>query len=681
MLKQLRLTCFRQHVNRVFDFSDGINVIRGPNEGGKSTMLEALSYLWGGSATLSEPLADVVTYEHSEKELRVEGDWTIDGVDYTGYRCASGAEIAYGDQRVSGQRAVTQFMERLLGAKMDTVKKLLIAEQGAIRGVLSSEAGAGALIEQLADLELVEQYIEKIQAQLPCGPTKAQEAAIHALQEAVGSEPEMPSSADLFAAEEAEASAKKLYEQANEVVRAKDDSFAAAQSLLGHASAQAVRRETMQKRRDNLLKVSQPAACAWTYADVAQAEKAENDAKFAAKVSAERGKSFETADNFWTGSEEEARAEVAKLRSISKELLKKASAAKVSAAGKLATKISEGICSFCKKDISDMPEVAETNARVDSEVLALRAEVAKFEAQSESALQDVAAIEALLQMHSRNLSKATAGFWEPQAGRVPAVMAWTGPQATDSQTVSTPSSEIKAAIASYETAKIRYEAAQQELATLEIPDEIPADKIADAQAVTEDYALAQRSKGEAHTAFFAAAQVVQIEKAKLDAAVKNFEAAKQRRQQTQKQVSDARDLLAKMVFNNELIKDLRSARSELRRKLWGIVLAAISVYFSRIRQVETVIAQTEDGFTQNGKPVKGLSGSAKDMLGLSIRAALMKTFIPGATLLVVDEPFSGCDDNREAAGIGTLSAMGFDQTILVTHSDLADSVANRLIQL
>ena len=136
-----------------------------------------------------------------------------------------------------------------------------------------------------------------------------------------------------------------------------------------------------------------------------------------------------------------------------------------------------------------------------------------------------------------------------------------------------------------------------------------------------------------------------------------------------------------MEFHNELIKDLSAARSEIRRRLWKIVSAAISHYFTRIRGEATIVEQGEDGFTENGRPVKGLSGSAKDTLGLAVRAALSRVFIPGAPLMIVDEPFAACDSVREVAGIGVLAGLGFDQTILVTHSDLADSVADKIIHL
>lgn len=70
-----------------------------------------------------------------------------------------------------------------------------------------------------------------------------------------------------------------------------------------------------------------------------------------------------------------------------------------------------------------------------------------------------------------------------------------------------------------------------------------------------------------------------------------------------------------------------------------------------------------------------------DILGLSIRLALLKTFLPQCNFLVLDEPAAACDDLRESALIGTVATAQFEQTLLVTHSDVGDTFANQLISL
>ena len=94
-----------------------------------------------------------------------------------------------------------------------------------------------------------------------------------------------------------------------------------------------------------------------------------------------------------------------------------------------------------------------------------------------------------------------------------------------------------------------------------------------------------------------------------------------------------------------------------------------------------MVTRGEKGFAVDGKSAKSLSGSTKDSLGLAIRLALAKTFLPSLGFLILDEPAAACSDSRESAMLGLLSACDFDQILMVTHSDLADAYSSSIIQL
>lgn len=70
-----------------------------------------------------------------------------------------------------------------------------------------------------------------------------------------------------------------------------------------------------------------------------------------------------------------------------------------------------------------------------------------------------------------------------------------------------------------------------------------------------------------------------------------------------------------------------------------------------------------------------------DALGLAIRIALTKTFMPNNDFLILDEPGAACDDEREASMLGLVASCGFEQVLLVTHSTLADAFADNMIVL
>lgn len=680
MLDSLTLKYYRQHVDRTFVFSEDLNVIKGANEGGKSTILEALLYLWFGvKGILSEPLCDVVTYGHDEKDLRVEGRYTFEGVTYEAYRSPKGAEIVYGDKRVTGQTATRQFMETLLGAKADIVKKLMIAEQNSVRGILTDDSGAGALIEELAELGLIDVYIEKIQQQKPCGPTKGQEATVATLAETIPDVPPMPSDEAVKAASEELAALQAALDKACEVRDSMAVGVESSKLVVDEAAAHAAKVSAMQNRIDELKAMQRPPVCAYTEADVATAEKLEADASYAARVAAERTKKFGTRDNKWTGTEESAVDAVAGLRNKLKSFNAEVSELKVKIASKKATAINEGVCAFCKEDISQRPEVLQINSEVSAAVLAMETQKARAESSIIAIESDIATIEGILQVHRANTRLATPEFWEASVGSIPCVYAWIGPTEVSCHSVSKSSKAIREELAASRQAFDRYESAQAELIAAEVPDAYDSDALEAAHEELAVYADLLRKVEAAKAEVTSAKHAFDLAKLQYDNEVAARDAAIVRQQQARDTYLAAKKTLEDMLYHNELIKDLREARSEIRRRLWRSVTATISAYFSRIRQKETVIAQSPDGFTQNGRPIKGLSGSAKDMLGLALRASLMKTFIPGATMMFTDEPFSGCDENRETAGIGVLAALGFDQTVLVTHSNLADAVATNLV--
>lgn len=679
MLDWLKLTNFSQHTDRTFVFTGGLNAMRGPNEAGKSRVISSLLYLWFGASALEDSLAETVTYGVEDKYLKVEGQMTVDGVVYALQRAKSGARISYGEHTVNGQTECTRFMERLLGGKADLIKKLIVAEQNSIRGILSSDDKAGALIEDLAELDVVDDLIAKIQAQLPTGPTKSQEMLVTELNGSTGSEPVEPSDAEVVAAKlKLAAAIQKAEDEAPGLVQPEEDA-AIARNKIEAAERSNATRDSVLERQAQLKTVALPEACRWTQQDYEDARKVEADLAYAKTVEKERAVQFKTVEGSWTGTVESAQAY---LKQKEKELLDNRTGyhdLKVKIATKKATKINEGVCSFCKLDISQRPEVLTQNSGVDSTVAALEVQVSEYSLAASRLDSDISLLKTLLEVHRLNMAKATPGFWEPVVGTVPCAFNWIGPKSADNLSLSESSSVIQKALRDYDKAMAVYAGAQETLKTLDVPEEVPFEAFGVWEATV-------RRHQELKQAYALVEKAVEAAKTELNAANIRYEGELsvyslqvEQRKKDLARAEKARQTLLDMEFNNQLIKDLREARTDIRKKLWQSVTAAISVYFSRIRNVETVVTTGEKGFLCNGKPAKGLSGSAKDMLGLAIRAALVKTFLPQTTMMVADEPFAACDDDREVSGIGVMASLGFDQTILVTHSDLADSVASCVV--
>jgi ABC-type transport system involved in cytochrome bd biosynthesis fused ATPase/permease subunit len=111
-----------------------------------------------------------------------------------------------------------------------------------------------------------------------------------------------------------------------------------------------------------------------------------------------------------------------------------------------------------------------------------------------------------------------------------------------------------------------------------------------------------------------------------------------------------------------------------------MVLVSVSNIFSSMRGEPSMVTKGKDGFLVNDK-ASALSGSTLDLLGLAIRCALVKMFVPNCPFLVLDEPSAACDQARTNAMLGYVAASGFKQVLLVTHNDASESFADNLIQL
>src|SRR5574340_498364 len=154
------------------------------------------------------------------------------------------------------------------------------------------------------------------------------------------------------------------------------------------------------------------------------------------------------------------------------------------------------------------------------------------------------------------------------------------------------------------------------------------------------------------------------------------------KQRTQfvEEIGTIRDQVKSLEFNNALVKRIRAARPIIANKLWAMVLASVSQIFSLMRGETSIVTKGEDGFEVNGHSATSLSGSAKDLLGLAVRAALVKTFIPACPFIVLDEPAAACDDDRSNMLLGYVAASRFQQTLLVTHDSVSETFANIVIR-
>lgn len=139
-------------LSNLIDFQEGLGTITGPNEAGKSFIIEMIRFAWFGSAALRGSAADY-------KRLRCILEFDLRGHTYVVSRAGNNARLLRGDTELAvGVRAVNEKIVNLFGFGLDVFDIACVANQdelqklGALRPaerkrIVDSVIGLGVLDE------------------------------------------------------------------------------------------------------------------------------------------------------------------------------------------------------------------------------------------------------------------------------------------------------------------------------------------------------------------------------------------------------------------------------------------------------------------------------------------------------------------------------------------------------
>ena len=683
MLKDIELQNFGIHEALKLDFVEGLTALRGANEAGKSTIYRAVMYAFVGSRSLPLSLEETVTRGKPISSLKVKLRWGHNGITYLITRSKAGAELtAEGSNlRVSGQSEVTKYVENLLNANADVLSKISVASQNAIRGALEGNQ-AVSLIEKLAGVGLIDDLISGIQEKLPSGSTKLMEAR-HADMLALPAP-----GVDLGPLKLELASAQAVLEVAATGSVAAQAAAAAAEALEDGARAAVAVEQAAVAARENMRReiftlelqlskvVEKPLdqTAIWEAAE----QKQSGEAKLH-RAYVEFSK-YKPATGFLPPGFDAVAAETA-AREAQHKATAKLQTARTEIQVQKAMLITQTACGLCGKDLTEVPEVVVKNAEVQTKIAAAEATVAEALLETQSLASDLADLAEVREMNAKAelVYAKLSEFTELDLSTVPSVVKWTAdmPGEPDTTNYQVLLQGYRTAFSKYQTAEATRQAAQTRMAEAQAwwAANGAAKDVSEHLAVLEAGNQARAEHRTAERAAAAAQRAVDVAQLNLKSRtdylgqlIAAYEANKVAAEALKAEI-------AEVAANNELIKVLREARPAIAAKLWSVVLAAISRYFSEIRGVASTVTVREGKFLVDGYPAEAVSGSTLDALGLAMRVALGKTFLPSIDFLMLDEPASGMDDERETAMLGLLASIGYPQVVVVTHSTLADSYA------
>lgn len=711
MISAIRIANFRKHTSSDIQFKEGLVVIRGGNEASKTTLLEAIGYAIFGVKALRTPLADTVTWGQPEASLKVELDIIIDGVTYSVKRGKSGAECVYGgDGIVTGQVEVTGFMSRLLKVDSSTASKLMISSQVDIRGALESGPKATTeLIERLAEFSQIDDLIELMQEKLPLGNGATAQGQLDAANGRLDRARGVPQP-DLETLNAAVSETDSRVKVCTATLQTSQEAKDAAQADLARAQASASEREAVEARlarfearyaaaMDEMRSLKSRAVPFVPDADdkvqklLAQKADASKAIQAAAAWQEVRALVGDTGIARFKGNAEawQVALHTAQAGLDTARASLRTGDVKFAA---LQAKLNSGNCTFCGKDFSDLPEVQAKNAETQAVMDSVSAELAAAQAAADTSQAEVKALNAVQAGGRPSLAaiQKHAAYLSVDDNSYPPFFSWKGEEPGAVVETDSIDNEIKRIRLAVREAADHASAIQANDRLLEsfgterteIAERLQAlgplvngygiDKVAVLGSATQAVVAARSALAEATLAHTET-------KDALKDAVYRWDWAQKEVVEATAAVTTARDALASLDFNNALLKRVRAARPVIGDKLWNLVLAAVSSYFSEMRGEPCVVSKTSDGFLVDDHPVQTLSGSTLDILGLAIRVALVRTFLPNAPFLVLDEPAAAMDQTRTESMLGFLAGVGFKQILLVTHEDVSESVADHIITL
>lgn len=710
MLNQLTLTCFRKHQSLTIDFTNGIQAIRAANEGGKSTLLEGIGYALFGAKALRTTFDQAVTWGEDAKRLKVSLTLTVDDATYTFTRGKSGAEVLFkGKVFVTGQGEVTSFAASLLGADSATASRLMVASQNSIRGAL--EEGPKALsqmIEDLAGFNTFDQILEAAASKLVLGSTAMVEDRLSraeaSLADLLKSVPPAP---NVAAHEKALGEMQTKLNLTSEQLPGLRAAADAATKAWQDGSALYLKRVALEtevertsrtlKDADNLVKELMPAT------QVVVDTSPIVGLKEQIALSLDHNKRKVAYQDFlhlpsfvrWDGTRQsfllalkDSDGSLATLRTAASDLGYEVKSLK-------AKRFDSDTCSKCGQKLPNAEDIAARNAEADEGLASLAEKLKDLAAKTDAETQVNKGLKNLESFATRfeSATERLTDFLVWDVTTYPGTVTWNGPVPdadpqdvvelrrrivdieTRAKAVDTAKAKLELAVEQMTKADEAYRGAVGALAGFVGPDADAVLALTDAkdqaistQQVAEGALIMLRAEMDTRSREHASAFAI-------------WASAQNRIDGVRCTIAECKDEMVSLAFNNALVKKLRTIRPAIANKLWNTVLASVSVMFSTMRKEESWVTKEGSGFTVNGQPVESLSGSTLDILGLAIRCAMLRTFLPQCGLLVLDEPMSGCDSDRSETLLGFLKSVNFQQTLLISHEEVSETVADNLIIL
>ncbi len=692
-IKEVTTKNFGVLADGMYSFVDGMNIIRGANEKGKSTLTEAILYGLFGSGALRGTIDDTVREGQPPSDLRV----IVKYGDYTAKRGKSSASVVGLDTKINGQAKVSEFFYDLLGVRKGSENSVLISEQGETAGILKGKPGeVSALIEGLAGFDEIDNVVEAVKEKYPSGNVKIfkellvevgekieEKEAIELINPNVYLDKVRQGEAGLKVAEgEIGKLQSSITSKQSEVIE-----IEAGVKLKEKLSGDIARATSDIVNIDRELETTHKAAVEELHDVSKEKELVNNWPEAVAKWNLyKETMSFGIweADE-WDGDVDSLNAELLNQNKEANELTSILSDAKAEIRNLNKQMNDEDICPTCGQDTKHLHK--EINERLRNGITLQESTVSITSDKLKEMEQDITTLR-LIQAEQNK--RQVYEEYVRDTGVLPWHLEWRGRAPTE------PSREkfhiagdlisiaedlerkVTKAKTNIPKLDIKLDEKQEEL--IKLQEEFNSTFTEDPTDLKEIITALKKAHGEELEAYLADEKEVKANQKEADRLTLEAEFLEKEIDNLNKEHTELNDKLKKDKHNREILKQVRKARPLVLNRVWSNVLNMVSSTFSDLRGVESKVEKSDKGFLVNGLPVHRLSGSGKSILGISLRVALREIFAPAAGFLFFDEPAADCDSDRTAAVMAAISSIR-GQIIMITHEELSDSSADNVIEL
>ena len=698
-MKLIRLVTknFKRLGSGTFEFTDGVNVIVGPNAAGKSTLLRAASVALFGVSALPGVASDIATW--GTKSWEVMLDFEEDGVTYCVTRDHKTASVRRNDELMAnGNRPSTLFVEGLLNRSLKDFNLLSNSRQGETTYALNY--GAAALqrdVERLSGADVVEKIM---------GAAKALRTALDAQIVAAGDYLLSEDDVKQLGLELAEAQ-RQAEDSTNEIAEQEK-----ALSAPAPAPAPSDPRQVRKGREKYLVYVTELAGYRkskaaleaqiaehgpeWDEDDGSLEQyKAEVSVLVAAKRQWERacdeGSSLEKQIGEIVIPEGDFAAALADAKEELTAREKSMSAVEALVTEKrteirhFEKHIKDGVCSVCGTVLKgDVEEAKVKLAEAKQQLADMQGVLSGAKAAVDAQRKDVASLSAQITVQverTKQKAKLQDSLAHLDYG------SWN--EATDEESLAVAERGMHDAAKTLETAEAHNKARRKlvkQLDGLEAPVEVPEVTEADVAAAEEAWAEFQRLSSAWQVQQATAKERKASETVKYGAATATVKRVSGILKDSAEATARVSAQKVKFEVAGRLVDFLRERREFYLTQVWDTVMGSASRFLCSSTEGWMSNMKLNDGsfmFEDNGGawvPAVEASGAQSAFLGVALRVGLSQALDRDRSMMMLDEPTEAMTEEnarRLMAGIGAAR----DQVIVVTHRTTDQGLANNVIEV